>query len=116
MLSSDYEKIISLRGFDVTDDEHHMKPFCKNYGLKNLIRQPTCYKNPSNPVCIDLILTNVPRSFQSTCEVETGLSDFLLITLTVMRKNFKKYQPKTINYRSYKLFSNVERRQLIERR
>ena len=104
MLSSDYEKIISLGGFDVTDDEHHMKPFCKNYGLKNLIRHPTCYKNPSNLVCIDLILTNVPRSFQSTCVVETGLSDFHLMTLTVMRRSFKKYQSKIINYRSYKKF------------
>ena len=113
MLSSDYEKIISLGGFDVTDDEHHMKPFCKNYGLKNLIRHPTCYKNPSNLVCIDLILTNVPRSFQSTCVVETGLSDFHLMTLTVMRKSFKKYQPKTVNYRSYKNFSNEKYRETL---
>ena len=37
-------------------------------------------QNPSNPVCIDLILTNVPRSFQSTYVVETGLSDFHLVT------------------------------------
>ena len=91
--------------FNVIDDGHYMKSFCKNYGLKNLIRQPTCYKNPSNPVCIDLIFTNVPRSFQSTCVVETGLSDFHLMTLTVMRKSFKKHQPKRINYRSYKKFS-----------
>ena len=64
--------------FNVRDDEDHRKSFCKNYGLKNLIRQ-TCYKYPSNPVCIDLILTNEPCSFQGTCEAETGLSDFLLI-------------------------------------
>ena len=76
LLSSDYEKMIFLGDFNVTDDEHHMKSFWKNYGLKNLIRQSTCYKNPRNPVCIDLILTNVPRSFQSTCVGETGLSDF----------------------------------------
>ena len=65
-LSSDYEKMIFLGDFNVTDDEHHMKSFCENYDLKNLIRKPPYYKNPSNPVCIDLILTNVPRSFQST--------------------------------------------------
>ena len=111
LLSSDYEKMIFLGDFNVTDDEHHMKSFCENYGLKNLIRQPTCYKNPSNPVCIDLILTNVPRSFQSTCVVETGLSDFHL--MTVMRKSFKKYQPKTINYRSYKNFSNEKYRETL---
>ena len=69
LLSSDYEKMIFLGDFNVTDDEHDMKSFCENYGLKNLIRQPTSYKNPSDPVCIDLILTNVPRSFQSTCVV-----------------------------------------------
>ena len=90
--------MIFLGDFNVTDDEHHMKSFCENYGLRNLIRQPTCYKNPSNSVCIDLILTNLPRSFQSICVVETGLSDFHLMNLTIMRKGFKKYQRKTISF------------------
>ena len=111
MLSSDYEKMIFLEDFNVTDDEHHMKSFCENYNLKNLIRQSTCYKIPSNPAWIDLILTNVPRTFQSTCVVETGLSDFHLITLTGMRKSFKKYQPKTRNYRSYKNIFNEKYRE-----
>ena len=98
--------MIFLGDFNVTGDEHHTKYLCENYGLKSLIRQPTYYKNPSNPACIDLILTNLPRSFQSTCVVETGLSNFYLMTLTVMREVFKKYQPKTINCTSYKTFSN----------
>ena len=63
-------------------------------------------QNPSNPACIDLILANVPGSFQSTCVVETGLPDILLMALAVMRKSFKKYQPKTINHRFYKNVSN----------
>ena len=85
-----------------------MKSFYKNYGLKNIIRQLTCYKYPSNPTCIDIILTNVPRSFQSTCVVETGLSDFHL-----MKKSFKKYQPKTINYKLYKIFSSKKYRETV---
>ena len=40
-----------------------MKSFCENYGVTNLIKQPACYNNPTNPTCIDLFLTNVPRSF-----------------------------------------------------
>ena len=68
-----------------------MKTFCENYNLQNLIKQPTCYKNPSRPTSIDLILTNVPRSFQSTCVIETGLSDFHLMTLTVMKKSYKHF-------------------------
>ena len=73
LLSSDYEKMIFLGDFNVTDDEHYMKSFCKNYGLKNLIRQPKGYKNSSNPACIDLIITNVHCNFQSTCVVETAI-------------------------------------------
>ena len=99
--------MVLLGDFNVKNDEHHMKSFCENFGLKNITRQPTCCKNPSNPEFIDLILTNVPRNFQSTCVVETGLSDFHLMILTVMRKSFKKYQPKTIIgdiYSSYNFF------------
>ena len=38
--------------------------------------------------------------------LDTGLSDFHLMTVTVMRKSFEKLKPRTINYRSYKHFSN----------
>ena len=90
----DFRKV----GFNVgTEDHYYMKLFCENYYLKSLIRQPTCYKNPDNPTCIDLILTNVPRSFQSTCVLETGLSDYHFMALTVMRKRFKKFQPRIIS-------------------
>ena len=66
-----------------------MQSFCDNYSLKSLIRQPTCYKKFEKPTSIDLILTKMPRSFQSSCVIETGLSDFPLMTLTVMGKNSK---------------------------
>ena len=62
LLSSDYYKTIFLEDFNIVDDEHHMKSFCENYGLNNIIRQPTCYKNPINPVCIDLTFINEPCS------------------------------------------------------
>ena len=93
-----------------------MKAFCDNYDLTSLIKQPTCYKNPNNPTCIDLILSNTPRSFQSTCVIETGLSDFHLMRLTVMKKSFRNFHPRLINYRSYKNFSNeVFRECLLEK-
>ena len=91
--SSSYNNIVILGDFNVGVEEPHMKTFCESYSLRNIIKQPTCYKNPSRPTCIDLILTNVPRSFQSTSVIETGLSDFHLMTLTVMKKSFKKFQP-----------------------
>lgn len=58
----DYDKV----DFNVEVNDHHMKYFCEINDLKNLIKQPICYKNPSNLTCIDLILTNVLQMFQST--------------------------------------------------
>ena len=93
-----------------------MKLYRENCNLKTLIKQLTCYKNPDNPTCIDLILTNVARNFHSTCVLEIGLSDFHLMTLTVMRKRFKQFQPRVIHYRSYKHFSNQYfRKYLLEK-
>ena len=113
--SSSYSNIIILGNSNVSVEEPHMKTFCESYRLQNLIKLPTCYKNPSRPTCIDLIVTNVPRSFQSTSIIETGLSDFHLMTLTVMKKPFKTFQPRIINYRSYKYFLNdTFRKDLID--
>ena len=86
--------------------EEPMNNFCSLYNLKNLIKSPTCFKNPDNPTYIDLILINKHRSFQNTSVIETGLSDFHRLTITVMRVNFQKQIPKVLNYRNYKLFNN----------
>ena len=58
-------------------EELHMTNFREND--KSLIKQPTCYKNPTRPTCIDRTLTNLPCSLQSTCGGQTGLSDFHLM-------------------------------------
>ena len=62
-------------------------------------------KSPINPICIE--------KFHSTCVLETGLSEFHLMIVTVMRKIFKKLKPRTINYRSYKHFSNEAYRESL---
>ena len=80
-----------------------------------MINKPTCYKNPEKPSCIYLILTNCPRSFQNSCAIETGLSDFHKLVVTVMKTTYKKLQPKIINYRRYKYFNNEKfREELIQ--
>ena len=64
-------------------------------------------QNPTNPSCVDLILTNRPRSFQNSCTFETGLSDFHKMTLTVLKSSFAKQKPRILNYRNYKFFNNT---------
>ena len=57
-----------------------MSEFFETYNLQNLVKDPTYYKNPFKPTCINLILTNFPKSFQHTQIIETGLSDFHKLT------------------------------------
>ena len=96
-----------LGDFNVETTDPYMENFMNSYNLNNLIKHKTCFKNPENPSCIDLILTNCPRSFHSTTVVETGLSDFHKLTVTVLKQQFQKQKPKVISYRDYQIFRNT---------
>ena len=96
-------KTILLGDFNVCVDDETMRNFCNSYSLNSLIKQPTCLKNPESPSCIDLILINNPRSFQSTCVRETGLSDFHRMTVSE-KIDFRKLPPKVVTYRDFKKF------------
>ena len=49
-----------------------------------------------------MLLTNALRNFQSTFVLESRLSDFHLMTLTLLIKSFQRLQTRIINYRLYK--------------
>ena len=68
--------------------------------FKCIIKEPTCYKNPNNSTYIDLILTNCPKNFQES--LETGLSDFHKMVLTVFKSEIPNLTPKAVSYRKYK--------------
>ena len=68
-----------------------------------MVNSPTCHKSDSS-TCIDLILTNRSRSFKNTKTIETGLSDFHEMIVTVFRSGFVRKGPKLILYRDYKKF------------
>ena len=57
--------------------------FCNQHKLKSLNNDHTCYSNIDHS-CIDLLLTNSAKSFESTCTIETGLSDFHNLVVTVL--------------------------------
>ena len=73
--------------------------FLYQHDLTNLVKEGTCYKNPRNPSCFDLYLTNSPLSFQNTSSVFTGLSDFHKLVLTVFKTAFVKFKPKELFYK-----------------
>ena len=112
---SSYENIILLGDFNSSVSERDMKDFCEVYNLDNLIKGPTCFKNPSNPSSIDVILTNKKSSFQNSIILESGLSDCHKMTITVLKRYFKKNDPITVKYRDYKSFDGLKFRNEIKR-
>ena len=95
---STYERVIlasDLKSFDT---------FLYQHELTSINRNPTCYKNPNNPSCIDHILTNSPKSFFKTETVFTGLSDFHKLVLSVFKLHFSKAKAKEISYKNFRDF------------
>ena len=86
-LFTDCENVILLGDFNIEVEEKYLSNFMSVHNLKTLIKQTACFKNPENPTCRDLILTNSPRSFQNSRVCETGLSDFHKLTIkTILSK------------------------------
>ena len=52
------------------------------------------------------IITNRPKSFQDSMVIETGLSDFHKMCITVMKMYCSKQKPTIIHYRKFKNFND----------
>ena len=95
-----------LGDFNSETSENYLNDFCNVCNLRNTVKEPTSFKNPDNPSCTDLFLTNRPPCFQNTVDVETGISDFHKMVVTVLKVFYKKQKPKIIQYRNYDDFIN----------
>ena len=104
--SNAYENLIILGDFNADISDLNMESFCTTNKLKCIIKEPACYKNPDNPTCIDLILTNCHKNFQESSTLETGLSDFHKMVLNVFKSKTPNLTPKVISYLKYKHFDN----------
>ena len=104
--SKKYENYVFIGDFNVNTSDSSMKEFCSFNGFKKLINEPTCYKNSEKPTCIDLILANQPTLFQHSAVLETGPSDFHLLTVNEFKMSFQKFKPHIITYRHYENYHN----------
>ena len=106
--NSEYDNFVFMGDFNVNVNESFIKEFCDLNGLKSLINEPTCLKNPEKPTCIDLILTNRPTYFQLSTVLETDLSEFHLLTVIEFKMGFTKSKNCIITNLDYKKFSNFD--------
>ena len=109
-----YQKVIFAGDFNAQENEICVRDFIRENNLKNIVKEPACFKNPVNPSCIDLFLTNTSNSFQGTKTVSTGLSDFHKMVLTVLKNKCVRLKPKEIHYRYYRNFNREAFRQELK--
>ena len=83
------------------------------YQLKNLIKQPTCFKSDS-PTCTALILTNRHSSCQNSLAIETGFSDFHSMVVIILKSGFMKRGLRIVLYRDYSKFDANTFRQALK--
>ncbi len=100
----EYEIIVLLGDFNF----NMLKPnilhqLCDAYGLSNLIKEATCFKNPAGSL-LDVFLTNVKSRFYRALNVDYAESDFHHLIGVASRVYAPKSSKKIIHYRSYKKF------------
>ena len=81
-----YDHLLFLGDFNAGVEDSSVENFCSSYNFTSMINRPTCFKNSENPSCIDLMLTNCPRSFQNSCAIETS---YKVTNISIM-KNLEK--------------------------
>ena len=69
--------------------EPSLGELCQTYSLESIVNKPTCFQNPKNLSCIDLVLNNKQKRFLKAKTVETGLSDFQKMVVSVFKTSFK---------------------------
>ena len=106
---SSYDKYVCIGYFYSETYKAALRNLCDLCKLKNLVREPTCFKNPRNPWCIDFLLTNC-KKFSRYQVIETCLSDFHKTNLTVLKMCFTKQKHESTFYRNYKECDNLNLR------
>ena len=100
-----YNNLLFLGDLNSELKDSCLNDFSKVNNLKSLNKEPTCFKNPNNPSCINLFLKNCSRYFQNTSTIDTGISDFHKLVVTVLKMFFKKQKLEISHQRNYKTFN-----------
>ena len=93
------------RDFNVQEGEELLDTFLYQHEFSSIKKIPSCYKNPSNPSNIDLILPSCTKHIFKTDTIFAGLSDFCKLVLSLFKTTFTKFKPKETVYRNYRKFN-----------
>ena len=105
--SKNYDNIIFFGDFNTCINDNAMTSFCSLNDPTSLIDQPTCYRNPDKPTCIDLIHTNRPKYFKTMkqCLWNRPLR-LSYYGYNRIKNRVLKRKPHIVAHRDYKHFDN----------
>ena len=89
-LNSFHNKFLLIGDFNSEDHEIEISSFLNNHEAKNIVKEKTYFKSVLNHSCVDLFITNSPKSFQHTHSFPCGLSDHQNLVVTVLKTTFGK--------------------------
>ena len=113
---STYGRVALAGNFNAQVGEKSFDTFLYPHEFTSINRNPTRYKNPNNPSCIDHILTNSPKCCFKRETVFTGLSDFHKLVLSVFKLHFSKAKAKEISYKDFRAFKENNFNQDLQNR
>ena len=102
ILKLNYDQILLTGDFNLDPNDDKLDTLREELGLTNLITEPTCFKSPTNPSCVDHIWVSHKSRYVSSRTFETGLSDFHKLVLTSLKASVPKHSPRVMMYRNFK--------------
>ena len=93
---SNYERILLVGDINAQTANQFLSSFLYQHELSSIVKEIMCFKNVSNPSCINLFLTNSALAFQHALAVSCALSDFHKLVMTVLKTTFSKNKSREI--------------------
>ena len=104
-LESEYIYIIGDMNVNFMNKNNVLIDTLNSFDLKQMIKEPTCYKSLQNPTLLDIILTNKPKSITKTVNITLGISDFHNYIAAAIKMPRPDEERRMITYRSLKNFN-----------
>ena len=71
---SSFDSFLIVGDFNMQEGNSQLDDFLCTYHAKNLVKEPTCFKSPENPSCVDLFVTYNKHGFTWTHPKRTGMN------------------------------------------
>ena len=102
-LNYNFEKFQLIGNFNSEDHDTEISRFINNHEAKNIVKE----KSVVNSSCVDLLITNSPKSFQHTHIYPCELPDHYNLVFLALKYTFGKQKSNVRYYRDWRKLDNA---------